>query len=292
VGVYEDLLSYLVRRLLENGANTSFVNRLADDETPLDVIVADPVEALGAAEPRRNPRIPLPAVLFPGRRNSEGVLLTEASRSTALLAQIERELGVPLVATPSIGGVAELLVAAVQSTLAERRVVGRSRHPSTTERAVTMQRGAGEWDDRGGAARAEVLERAAQLFELRLPLLVGLCVREAGKTVGNALGDVREAVDFLRFYAAGARAEFAAPLALPGPTGERNELRLHGRGVFACISPWNFPLAIFTGQVAAALAAGNAVVKPRSRRRSRLVAIQALHEAGVPGSAHFLPGWV
>ena len=298
VGEHEDLLSYLVRRLLENGANTSFVNRLADDETPLDAIVADPVEVLGAAEPRRNPRIPLPGALFPGRRNSEGVLLTEASRSTTLLAQIERELGVPLVATPSIGGVAAPLVAAVpvmDPACRERRVG--SVAPATaaqTERAVTMANAAqGAWDDRGGAARAEVLERAAQLFELRLPLLVGLCVREAGKTLPNALGDVREAVDFLRFYAAGARADFAAPLALPGPTGERNELRLHGRGVFACISPWNFPLAIFTGQVAAALAAGNAVVaKPAEQTPlTASAAIQALHEAGVPGEVlHFLPG--
>jgi RHH-type proline utilization regulon transcriptional repressor/proline dehydrogenase/delta 1-pyrroline-5-carboxylate dehydrogenase len=138
-----------------------------------------------------------------------------------------------------------------------------------------------------------VLERAAELFESDLPELVAMCVREAGKTVPDGIAEVREAVDFLRYYAARARADFGAPLRLPGPTGESNELALHGRGVFACISPWNFPLAIFTGQVAAALAAGNAVVA-KPAEQTPLVAAQAVRlllQAGVPaGALHLLPG--
>src|SRR6185503_14297381 len=135
--------------------------------------------------------------------------------------------------------------------------------------------------------------RAADLYEENRDTLMALAVREAGKTLPNALGEVREAADFLRYYAGRARAEFSAPQMLPGPTGESNELTLHGRGVFACIAPWNFPLAIFTGQVAAALAAGNAVVA-KPAEQTPLVAYEAvrlLHLAGVPPSVlHFLPG--
>jgi RHH-type proline utilization regulon transcriptional repressor/proline dehydrogenase/delta 1-pyrroline-5-carboxylate dehydrogenase len=151
----------------------------------------------------------------------------------------------------------------------------------------------GEWDRLGGTRRAEILNRAADLFERDAATLIGLCVREAGKTVSNGIADVREAVDFLRYYANLAREEFSVAKVLPGPTGERNELSLHGRGVFACISPWNFPVAIFTGQVAGALAAGNAVVaKPAEQTPlAAYVATRLLHEAGVPGDVlHFVPG--
>jgi RHH-type transcriptional regulator, proline utilization regulon repressor / proline dehydrogenase / delta 1-pyrroline-5-carboxylate dehydrogenase len=149
------------------------------------------------------------------------------------------------------------------------------------------------WDGLGGSARAEILEHAASLFENHRAMLIALLVREAGKTLDNALGDLREAVDFLRFYASEARAKFSTAVRLPGPTGEINELTVHGRGVFACISPWNFPLAIFTGQVAAALAAGNAVTA-KPAEQTPLIAFEAvklLHQAGVPvGVLHFLPG--
>jgi len=149
------------------------------------------------------------------------------------------------------------------------------------------------WNDAGAESRAAALERAAELFESNLHEFVAMCVREAGKTVPDSVAEVREAVDFLRYYAARARADFGAPARLPGPTGESNELALHGRGVFACISPWNFPLAIFTGQVAAALAAGNSVVA-KPAEQTPLVAAQAVRlllQAGVPGDVlHFLPG--
>ena len=145
----------------------------------------------------------------------------------------------------------------------------------------------------GGEARAAILDRAADLFEADRAALMGLMVREAGKTLANAQGDLREAVDHLRYAAAEARRSFAAPLELKGPTGERNELSLHGRGVFACISPWNFPLAIFTGQIAGALAAGNAVVaKPAEQTPlTAFRAVKHLHAAGVPPDVlHLLPG--
>jgi RHH-type proline utilization regulon transcriptional repressor/proline dehydrogenase/delta 1-pyrroline-5-carboxylate dehydrogenase len=162
------------------------------------------------------------------------------------------------------------------------------------ERALGMASNAAPlWDAAPAEQRAEILERAATLFERHAPELMALCVREAGKTVPDALAEVREAVDYCRYYAALARRDFAAPEVLLGPTGEHNEMQYHGRGVFACISPWNFPLAIFTGQIAAALAAGNAVIaKPAGQ--TPLVAhraVQLLHEAGVPFEVlHYLPG--
>jgi RHH-type proline utilization regulon transcriptional repressor/proline dehydrogenase/delta 1-pyrroline-5-carboxylate dehydrogenase len=297
VGAHEDLLAYLVRRLLENGANTSFVNRLADDEAPIAAIVADPVDTIAACVPRQNPRIPLPAAMFPGRRNSAGVLLSEPSRSGVLLGYIKRALADPVVAQPLISGTAQpgAAVPVTDPARAERpagAVIAAA--AAQVDRAVIEASAAqNAWDRLGGESRAAILERAAELFEAHQPLLVGLCAREAGKTVPNGVGDVREAVDFLRYYAARARADFAAPLVLPGPTGERNELSLHGRGVFACISPWNFPVAIFTGQIAAALAAGNAVVaKPAEQTPlTAFTATRLLHQAGVPGEVlQFLPG--
>ena len=297
VGAHEDLLAYLVRRLLENGANTSFVNRLADDDAPIAEIIADPVEAITATTPRPHPRIPLPEAIFPGRRNSRGVLLTDPIRSRALLDAVGSELARPRTARPLVAGLTVQGDAiAVCDPAAPARLAGYVVNSAAAhvDRAIatagTAQPG---WDALGGMERAAILERAADLFEERLPALVGLCVREAGKTVANGIGDVREAVDFLRYYAAQARRDFAAPAPLPGPTGERNEMTLHGRGVFACISPWNFPVAIFTGQVAAALAAGNAVVaKPAEQTPlTAFLATTLLHEAGVPADVlQFLPG--
>ena len=150
-----------------------------------------------------------------------------------------------------------------------------------------------DWNDTPADARAKALEKAADLFEQTTPELIAMCVREAGKTVPDSIAEVREAIDFLRYYAARARADFGAPVRMPGPTGESNELSLHGRGVFVCISPWNFPLAIFAGQVAAALAAGNSVIA-KPAEQTPLVAAQAVRlllQAGIPADVlHFLPG--
>ncbi|HKA47087.1 MAG TPA: bifunctional proline dehydrogenase/L-glutamate gamma-semialdehyde dehydrogenase PutA [Methyloceanibacter sp.] len=299
VGGHEDLLAYLVRRLLENGANTSFVNRLADDKAPISAIVADPVDKAARLEVKANPLIPVPPDLFkPERRNSLGLPLWEKDARETLVTTIRHTLAAPAEAGPIVSG--EILEGAesidITSPHDRRIVVGTCRNadPPAIDRALTAARSAShDWDAIGGEARAVILDRAAELFEADRAALMGLMVREAGKTLADAQGDLREAVDHLCYAAAEARRSFAAPLELRGPTGERNELSLHGRGVFGCISPWNFPLAIFTGQIAGALAAGNAVVaKPAERTPLTAArAVRYLHAAGVPVDVlHLLPG--
>ncbi len=299
VGGHQDLLAYLVRRLLENGANTSFVNRIADDAAPVAAIIADPVEKAASLKPKANPLIPRPPDLFgPERRNSLGLPLWEPSVREPLLDAIKQTLALPAKASPIVSGEEVTGGEVVEITSPHDRsvTVGRCRFAvaAAIEAALAAAKAAaGAWDEAGGAKRAGVLERAADLFEADRAGLMGLMVREAGKTLANAQGDLREAIDHLRYTAAEVRRTFAEPLVLKGPTGERNELALHGRGVLACISPWNFPLAIFTGQIAAALGAGNAVVA-KPAEQTPLVAARAvklLHRAGVPGEVlHLLPG--
>jgi RHH-type proline utilization regulon transcriptional repressor/proline dehydrogenase/delta 1-pyrroline-5-carboxylate dehydrogenase len=203
----------------------------------------------------------------------------------------------PFRAAPVIGGDVQTGPARDASDPANtKRRVGTVVEATSAQVAMALDqaaKGFDAWDRLGGEARASVLDRAGDLFEEAMPRLVALCIREAGKTAANAISDVREAIDFLRYYAAQARADFARPLLLPGPTGERNELSLAGRGVFACISPWNFPVAIFTGQVAAALAAGNTVIaKPAEQTPGAAMAcVDLFLKAGVhPGALHLLPG--
>ncbi|HEX3432398.1 MAG TPA: bifunctional proline dehydrogenase/L-glutamate gamma-semialdehyde dehydrogenase PutA [Rhizomicrobium sp.] len=297
VGTHEDLLAYLVRRLLENGANTSFVNRLADEKSPIPEIVADPVLQLENAKPRRNPRIPKPADMLPDRRNSRGFLWSDPEIAGPMIARMEKALETAQRAAPRIGRNSRSGDARkVRDPSDHRRLVGEviEAGPADALDALAAAHRAYEaWDKRGGAARAAILERAADLFEADSPRLMALAVREGGKTLPNAQGEVRETADYLRYYASRARALFEKPVKLPGPTGEDNELRLHGRGVFACISPWNFPLAIFTGQVAGALAAGNAVLAKPAEPTPLIAAagVELLHRAGVPEDVlHFLPG--
>jgi RHH-type transcriptional regulator, proline utilization regulon repressor / proline dehydrogenase / delta 1-pyrroline-5-carboxylate dehydrogenase len=299
VGGHKDLLAYLVRRLLENGANTSFVNRLADDEAPISAIVADPVGKAAKLEPKANPLIPNPPDLFmPERRNSLGLALWDDEVREPLVTAIKQALATIAEAGPIVSGEDLEGVESIDITSPHDRrvIVGtcRSADPPAIDRALSAAKAASHsWDAVGGEARAAILDRAADLCEADRVALMGLMVREAGKTLANAQGDLREAVDHLRYAAAEARRSFAAPIELNGPTGERNELRLHGRGVFACISPWNFPLAIFTGQIAAALAAGNAVVaKPAEQTPlTAFRAVRHLHAAGVPADVlHLLPG--
>ncbi len=299
VGSHEDLLAYLVRRLLENGANTSFVNRLADDAAPMDDIVADPVEDVAALASKPHPLIPLPRDIFPGRKNAAGLVLADRSVTRPLLRRMGDALGEPRTGGAIIGGrlrTDSSRTRTVTDPADRRRTIGTVHETAPGEIGEALELASKAWkgwDARGGMARAQVLDRIADLYEDHLDTLMALCVREAGKTVPNALADVREAIDFLRYYAAEARGRFGDPEILPGPTGERNEMLLHGRGVFACISPWNFPIAIFTGQVAAALAAGNAVIA-KPAEQTPLIAVEAvklMHEAGVPGDVlHLLPG--
>jgi RHH-type proline utilization regulon transcriptional repressor/proline dehydrogenase/delta 1-pyrroline-5-carboxylate dehydrogenase len=297
VGSHEDLLAYLVRRLLENGANTSFVNRIVDERAPVDEIIADPIARLRRLAVKPHPRIPLPRDLFaPERRNARGIDLSDPHRLVELDAAMAAAVARPWRAAPLVGGV-ELGGAEREAfdPADRRRRIGSvvEADAAATEQALARAAAAAPaWDALGPGRRADALDRAADLYERAMPELMALIVREGGRTVPDALSEVREAVDFCRYYAARARRDLA-PRALPGPTGERNSLALHGRGVFACISPWNFPLAIFTGQIAAALAAGNAVIaKPAEQTPLvAMAAIRLLHEAGVPVHAlHLLPG--
>jgi len=295
VGSHKELLAYLVRRLLENGANSSFVNRIADDEIPVDELVRDPVAELAALQPRRNPAIPLPDAIFgDSRRNSAGVDLSDPLVREPLLAKLKKLEGKRWTATPTGGGKGEK--GSIVSPTDTSRIVGDViwATEKDVDRIVRSALAAQiEWDKLGGEARATLLNRAADLFEQHRDELFSLCIREAGKTLPDAVLEVREAVDFLRYYASEARRLFGKATQLPGPTGELNELRLHGRGVFVCISPWNFPLAIFIGPVAAALAAGNtAVAKPAEQ--TPLIgarAIELMHEAGIPKAVvQMVPG--
>ena len=297
VGPHKDLLAYLVRRLLENGASTSFVNRIADNKMPIASIIADPVDQIEAMSAKPHPHIPLPKNLFTDRKNSRGLLISDPAQARLLLNAVAVAIEHGFEARPLIGGEPYPGEgAAVFDPALHSRQVGTVLNATpdmVTRAASTAAAAQGAWDRLGGVRRAEILERAADLFERDMAVLIALCVREAGKTVSNALADVREAIDFLRYYAGLARADFAEPKVMPGPTGERNELSLHGRGVFVAISPWNFPVAIFTGQVAGALAAGNSVLAKPAERTSlaAYTAIQLMHEAGVPGEVlHFLPG--
>jgi RHH-type proline utilization regulon transcriptional repressor/proline dehydrogenase/delta 1-pyrroline-5-carboxylate dehydrogenase len=297
VGTHEDLLAYLVRRLLENGANTSFVNRMADAKSPIADIIADPVDQLLAHRPRRNGHVPKPENLYADRRNSCGFIWNDPAVSAPVLAEMMASLKMAQRAAPVVGGsVRNGEARAIRDPSDRTQIVGEVVEASPQDCADALARAydaRSAWDALGGEARARILERAADLYEANRARLMALAVREAGKTLPNALGEVREAVDFLRYYACAARARFERPLMLPGPTGEDNQLSLHGRGVFTCISPWNFPLAIFTGQAAGALAAGNAVLAKPAEQTPLIAAaaVALLHEAGIPGDVlHLLPG--
>jgi RHH-type proline utilization regulon transcriptional repressor/proline dehydrogenase/delta 1-pyrroline-5-carboxylate dehydrogenase len=286
VGSHKELLAYLVRRLLENGANSSFVNRIADDEIPVDELIRDPVAELEKLEPKRNPAIPLPNAIFGvARLNSAGADLSDPLIREPLLAKLRKLEAKRWNATPSGGGGSEK--GQIRSPTDTSKVIGEVTWATDkdVDRIVRSALAAQiEWDQRGGEARAALLDRAADLFEEHCDELFSLCIREAGKTLPDAVLEVREAVDFLRYYASEARRLFRQATQLPGPTGELNELRLHGRGVFVCISPWNFPLAIFIGPVAAALAAGNtAIAKPAEQTPLiGALAIELMHKAGIP----------
>lgn len=299
VGGHKDLLPYLVRRLLENGANTSFVNRLTRRDAPVDRITADPVhEAQRNIDALPHPRIPLPRALFgPARVNSRGWNLADGNELRDLAARLARTEAGRWRAAPVIGGEPRPGTVVEQRDPADRRrVVGTVEMAGATDALdalIAAHAYRAEWNAKHASERAALLERVADLFEEDAPELMARCIAEAGKTVVDAVAEVREAVDFLRYYAAETRRLFAEPRVLPGPTGEHNELRLNGRGVFVCISPWNFPLAIFTGQIAAALAAGNTVIA-KPAEQSALVAARAVElfaAAGLPhGALQFLPG--
>jgi len=294
VGSHEDLLAYLVRRLLENGANTSFVNRIAHAELPVDRLVEDPVRRVTSLDFTPHPRIPSPSRLYGDeRRNSKGIDLADPytaenlSRDMSMIWENHRW---------DVGGKKSEKSQPIYDPAHSDRMVGKAAALLATDVASAVTKAVSaqpSWNDHGALARAMILDRVADLFEENMVELMTLTVREAGKTLPDAVGEVREAVDFCRYYAARARIDFAQPQRLPGPTGEQNSLSLQGRGAFVCISPWNFPLAIFTGQVAAALAAGNSVLAKPAEQTPLIAAraIALMHQAGVPQDVlHILPG--
>lgn len=262
VGEHKDLLAYLVRRLLENGANSSFVHQMADPELPPELLLTSPLLSAHSGKPEDGPveGLPLPLALYgETRRNSSGVDITCLEHREPLTAAMARTVveDVPM-------------ADAAQMDAAMAR----------------LQTGFGAWSARPVTERAAIIAKAGDLLEARMPEFCGLLVKEAFKTLGDAVSEVREAVDFCRYYAQQACLRLADQT-LPGPTGESNVLRLSGRGVFVCISPWNFPLAIFSGQVVAALVAGNSVAAKPAEQTPALAArmVALLHEAGVPQDA-------
>ena len=295
VGGHADLLAYLVRRLLENGANSSFVSVASDPSVPVETILRRPQSWIGDASHARHSHIPLPRDLFgASRRNSSGIEFGDSTALDALVAEV-RSAPKVAVAKPLIDGSAATGRERAVNSPVDGAVIGAVQEGDEALVAAAMasaQAAFPAWSSIPVAERAAALERAGDLMEQNRGRLIALLQSEAGKTIDDCVSEVREAVDYCRFYAQDARRMFA-PRVLPGPTGESNELRMRGRGVFVCISPWNFPLAIFSGQVVAALVAGNSVVA-KPAEQTPLVAfetIRLLHRAGIPaGALNLVPG--
>ncbi|PIC02303.1 bifunctional proline dehydrogenase/L-glutamate gamma-semialdehyde dehydrogenase PutA [Caulobacter sp. X] len=298
VGGHEDLLPYLVRRLLENGANTSFVHALLDERVPVEKVVTDPIDTV-EAHPDRHAKIPTPIHVYGRRRqNSAGLDLSVKADRERLAAAVTAVDAETLSAGPLVGG--KLAVGTpplpVVAPADEGRVVGavsEAQLPQIDEAFRLARAAQPAWDRAGGAARAQVLRAMADALEANIERLIAILAREAGKTLSDGIAEVREAVDFCRYYAVLAEDQFGAGEVLKGPVGETNSLRLAGRGVFVCISPWNFPLAIFTGQIAAALAAGNAVLAKPAEQTPLIAheAVKLYHAAGLdPRLLALLPG--
>ncbi|WP_443030055.1 bifunctional proline dehydrogenase/L-glutamate gamma-semialdehyde dehydrogenase PutA [Sphingomonas sp. ZB1N12] len=300
VGGHRDLLAYLVRRLLENGANSSFVHQLADERLTEAEILADPVAKIAAVGGKRHPSIPLPVDLFGagGHRNSAGLDLSDVGTLEATVRAVNSPL-------PLAGGAGGGLALSSSATAGDERAAAGV--ASSGERVPTPSPSRLREGDQVAAAigrahaafpawsrtpvddRAACLERLADLLEKHRDELMAICVQEAFKTIADAIGEVREAADFCRYYAQQARANLQA-IELPGPTGERNMLHIEGRGVWATIAPWNFPLAIFLGQTVAALVTGNSVVAKPAPQTPRIaaLAVALAHEAGVPADVLIL----
>jgi RHH-type transcriptional regulator, proline utilization regulon repressor / proline dehydrogenase / delta 1-pyrroline-5-carboxylate dehydrogenase len=292
VGGHQDLLAYLVRRLLENGANSSFVSVAGDPSVPVASLLVRPAVKVGAAEAAANPAIPLPVALFGAeRRNSSGVEFGHRDSLAMLQNAVTEARSKGFAdARPLISGKPGAGAAMPVRSPIDGQTIGSWAQSTEAYVKLAVDGASGafpSWDRSPVATRAAALNRLADLLEQRAALFLALLQSEAGKTLDDALAELREAVDFCRYYAVEATRHFATPLALPGPTGEDNHLLLRGRGVFACIAPWNFPLAIFLGQSAAALAAGNTVVAKPAPQTPLIAfaAVRLAHEAGIPAAA-------
>ena len=298
IGAHKDLLPYLVRRLLENGANTSFVHKLVDPKTPIESLVVHPLKTLTGYKTLANNKIVLPTDIFGSdRKNSKGLNMNIISEAEPFFAALDKfkstqwQAG-PLVNGQTLTGEHKTVVSPFDTTQTVGQVAFADK--AAIEQAVSSAHAAfASWTRTPVEVRASALQKLADLLEENREELIALCTREAGKSIQDGIDEVREAVDFCRYYAVQAKKLMSKPELLPGPTGELNELFLQGRGVFVCISPWNFPLAIFLGQVSAALAAGNTVVAKPAEQTSIIGyrAVQLAHQAGIPTDVlQYLPG--
>lgn len=295
VGGYRDLLAYLVRRLLENGANSSFVSVVGDTNIPVKSLLVRPAEILNDGKGYANPNIPKPLAIYPDRANSKGFDFGDRKQLASLTASLAKQNST-IEAKPLIPGASAFALKEEVRSPVDGKTVGTVMNatPQNVSEAVDAARkGFKSWSRVAVEDRAKCLEKAADLLESQMERFLAILSREAGKTLDDGVSEVREAVDFCRYYARQSVKLFGEAQVLPGPTGEDNQLRHRGRGVFVCISPWNFPLAIFAGQVVAALSAGNAVLA-KPAEQTPLIAhefIKLLHEAGVPKEALlFVPG--
>ena len=286
VGSHKDLLPYLVRRLLENGANTSFVNRIMDKNLSIEDIIANPIQRVEQTLDKKHSKIPLPINIYgKSRKNSLGIDLTDRHACEILAGAMQeaskKDWSSGLSAKKDNRNLQSVFDPATQQLIGTvENITIEALTPAVQKaRAATIA-----WDDLGANARADILDNIAEELEQQQASFMYLAVREAGKTIPDALSEIREAVDFCRYYAQQARKQLAKATVLRGPTGESNQLEYHGRGVFVCISPWNFPLAIFTGQVVAALVAGNCVLAKPAEQTPLIAAaaVKLFHQAGVP----------
>ena len=297
VGVYQDLLPYLVRRLLENGANTSFINQVENTTLSIKQVISDPVLKLRQSVPALGPAIVLPKNIYGHRTNSHGLNINDS----IVLEQLKENLqqlaerywqAFPLINGQAVTGTEHQVV----SPYDKQAIVGSVVHSdqnTVTKAIANASQAFIEWRLSLVSERTKYLLKAAKLFEENRLELVSLCIREGGRTIKDALAEVREAVDFCRYYATLANELFTIPEQLSGPTGEENQLHYFGRGIFVCISPWNFPIAIFIGQITAALAVGNTVIAKPAELTSLTAyrCIEILHQAGIPKQVlQFLPG--
>ncbi|HLD64900.1 MAG TPA: bifunctional proline dehydrogenase/L-glutamate gamma-semialdehyde dehydrogenase PutA [Pseudomonas sp.] len=297
VGAHKDLLPYLVRRLLENGANSSFVHQLVDPGIPVESLIDHPVTQLRKCKSLANDKIPLPPALFgPARKNSQGLNMNIQQSWQALELAYQPHLTRQWQAAPVING--QTLVGTAQEVRCPfdlNQVIGTAQFATAAQAAQALDGLAAAWPRWNATPveqRAAIFERTADLLETHRGELMALCTLEAGKTLQDGIDEVREAVDFCRYYAQQARLRLGRE-ELQGPTGERNELFHEGRGIFACVSPWNFPLAIYLGQISAALVAGNCVLAKPAEQTSLIAArtLELLFEAGLPTDViAFLPG--
>ncbi|MGM0858571.1 MAG: bifunctional proline dehydrogenase/L-glutamate gamma-semialdehyde dehydrogenase PutA [Pseudomonadota bacterium] len=300
VGAHKDLLPYLVRRLLENGANSSFVHQLVDPDVPVESLCQHPVDTLRQQPSLANPLIPLPKDIYGSkRRNSRGVNLNIRSHfyplQEAMAAFMDKQYPTkPLLAFSVEDDDAN--THQVTSPYDRRKTVGSIQWTSKDQAAKAVDaawEAFPRWETTPVAERAAILRRLGDLMEANMPELMTLCSREGGKLLTDGVDEIREAVDFCHYYAMRAEESFGEPIELPGPTGESNRLMMSGKGVFAAISPWNFPVAIFCGQVVAAAVAGNTVLAKPAEQTSIVAhrVIELLHEAGMPRDVvQLLPG--